>query len=279
MGGTFYRTYLNDGGGPTDEADLATVSGFRLDKYLVTVGRFRQFVAAWDRGWVPLAGSGKHTHLNGGKGLTNGASPGSYEHGWAASDTNKVAPTDANLACTTFPYVTWTPSQGSQENLPINCVTWQEAYAFCIWDGGFLPSEAEWEYAAVGGSQEREYPWGSTDPGTRNQYAIYGCLYPSGSGTCSSVTNIAPVGKAALGAGLWGQVDLAGEVLEFNLDWFTLSFVDPCTDCAYLTATSSGWVLMGGIFSAMAAYFPPARSSSDPYSRSDGVGFRCARAP
>jgi hypothetical protein len=31
--------YANDGGGPTGEADPATVSDFRLDKYLVTVGR------------------------------------------------------------------------------------------------------------------------------------------------------------------------------------------------------------------------------------------------
>src|SRR5271165_983105 len=38
-GGTFYRTFTNDGTGPTEEADPATVSGFRLDKYLVTVGR------------------------------------------------------------------------------------------------------------------------------------------------------------------------------------------------------------------------------------------------
>jgi len=48
-GGTFYRTYTNDGSGPTAEADPATVSSFRLDKYDVTVGRFRQFVSAWER--------------------------------------------------------------------------------------------------------------------------------------------------------------------------------------------------------------------------------------
>jgi len=47
------------------------VGDFKLDKYEVTVGRFRQFVAAWNggAGYTPPAGSGKHTHLNGGNGL------------------------------------------------------------------------------------------------------------------------------------------------------------------------------------------------------------------
>src|SRR5580704_6582483 len=87
-GRTFDRTYdphlLNDGGttvgvavaadgGPIGEAAPATVSSFRLDKYLVTVGRFRQFINALTPpdggiGWLPSPGSGKHTHLNGGAG-------------------------------------------------------------------------------------------------------------------------------------------------------------------------------------------------------------------
>ena len=97
-----------------------------------------------------------------------------------------MSPTSANLASCS-PYSTWTNTASTQENLPINCVNWWESYAFCIWDGGFLPSESEWEYAAAGGSQQREYPWGSAAPGTGNQYAIcqYGidnCYYPSGTG-------------------------------------------------------------------------------------------------
>jgi formylglycine-generating enzyme len=99
----------------------ATISGFRLDKYLVTVGRFRQFVGAWNKGsgWLPSAGSGKHTHLNGGLGLVDiAAVSGTYEMGWDAIDWNpNVAPTDVNLTsnCQNSDYATWTPATGSHE--------------------------------------------------------------------------------------------------------------------------------------------------------------------
>jgi sulfatase modifying factor 1 len=115
-GGTFYRSGGN--GNP------ATVSPFRLDKYDVTVGRFRKFVAAWKGGWTPAAGSGKHSHLNGGKGLATGgtdAGPG-FEPGWLSLDDANLAPTDANLGCT-GPLVgagfsTWTSSAGNNEGRP-----------------------------------------------------------------------------------------------------------------------------------------------------------------
>ncbi|MGB8296537.1 MAG: SUMF1/EgtB/PvdO family nonheme iron enzyme [Polyangia bacterium] len=276
MGGEFYRTYTNDGSGPTAEADPATVSSFRLDKYLVTVGRFRKFVAAWNNGWTPPAGSGKHTHLNGGWGLANAGSPGTYESGWVTTDNSQIAPTDANLACAPFhEAATWTNTSGGQENLPINCVNWWEAYAFCIWDGGWLPSEAEWEYAAAGGSQQREYPWGSTAPGRSNCCAsVYDC-------DCTGVGNVAPVGAATLGAGLWGQLDLAGELNEWNLDWYA-SYVNPCTDCAYLTVAFSR-VNRGSDFGVddVSRLVTSRRgySSSGPAGRYDVLGFRCARTP
>jgi sulfatase modifying factor 1 len=281
-GGTYSRTYTNSGSGPTGTADSATVSGFRLDEYEVTVGRFRQFVAAWNggSGWLPTAGSGKHTHLNGGQGLANSGSAGTYETGWDATDWNNttdVDPTSANLACNAS-YATWTPTAGSNEKLPINCVNWWESEAFCIWDGGFLPSEAEWEYAAAGGSQEREYPWGTTDPGTSSQYAIYNCEYPSPSGSCTGVSNIAPVGTPTAGAGVWGQLDLAGNVWEWNLDWYG-TYVDPCTDCAQLTAASYR-VIRGGDFSYTASVLlPPYRTYNPPTYRGSDTGFRCARTP
>jgi len=229
---------------------------------------------------LPAVGSGKHTHLNKGQGLN--AVYGGYEAGWNPLDDGKIAPTNANL--TSCPASTWTNASGVQENLPIYCVNWYESYAFCSWDGGgFLPSEAEWKYAAAGGSQQREYPWGSTAPGTANQYAIFGCHYPSGSpdasyASCSGVANIAPVGTATLGAGLWGQVDMAGEVREWNLDSYAL-YMEPCTDCAMLQNVSR--VFSGGLFFGASSDLPlpPSRGSDSPADRHDSIGLRCARTP
>lgn len=274
-GGTYYRTYANGDGGATGMADPATVSSFRLDKYLVTVGRYARFVAAWNAGWAPSSGSGKHVDLNGGEGLTNCADPGSYEPGWQTTDNISVAPTDANLNCQ-MGYGTW----GNAADLPINCVNWYEAYAFCIWDGGFLPSEAEWEYAAAGGSLQLPYPWGSTPPGTSNQYSIYGCYYPSISTRCSSVAAIAPVGTATLGAGFWGHLDLAGDLWEWNLDGYGGAYLNPSVDCSYPKVAGNVRVARGGSFDSIALNLAPAkRSSVSPDGRSFDFGFRCARTP
>jgi formylglycine-generating enzyme required for sulfatase activity len=277
-GGSYYRTYYNLGAGPPagSEADQATVSTFGLDKYDVTVGRFRKFVDAWNGGWRPAAGSGKHAHLNSGQGLVNVAiSQSTYEPGWDASYDSNVDTSDGVRACYSG-YGTWTSTASTQENLPINCVNWFEAYAFCIWDGGgFLPSEAEWMYAA-GGSQQLEYPWGSTAPGTANQYAIYGCQYPTGSSMCTGVASIAPVGTATSGGGPFGQFDMVGNLGQWNLD-AQAAFVDPCIDCTYLGPTEAmhhgrGFDIALSALWDRTGYVPPTF-------RGDPIGFRCARSP
>jgi formylglycine-generating enzyme required for sulfatase activity len=294
-GGTFDRTYgpLADGG----EADPATVTGFRLDKYLVTVGRFRQYVNYLvDGGALPASGSGKHLHLNNGQGLVNSAPDGgsAYETGWDANNVNASLPVgsagkqtwDTNLTLCfqaidggTIQYSTWTPSIGTNENLPINCINWFEAYAFCIWDGGFLPSEAEWQYTGAAGSQQRNFPWGSMGPGKNFEYAIYGCEYPSHSGVCTGTLNFAPVGTAALGVGFWGQVDMAGEVFEFVLDWYA-PYVDPCSDCAYLSPAALRPVHGGsyGLYGPINILQPWNRTTIVP-GRGHDYGMRCARTP
>ena len=294
-GGTFFRTYTNSGSGPSGEADPASVSAFRLDKYEATVGRFRNFVdAIAGSGTPPANGSGKHTHLNGGLGLVNvwAADGGStYETGW--SDGWNSYLTDGAPTASYIDYGNWTDVlrcprstwEGNSESRPINCVNWWDAYAFCIWDGGFLPSEAEWEYAAAGGSQQREYPWGAAAPGTEDWYAIFDCNYPADtmmSGCVPmnwSAAAIAPVGTAALGAGLWGQFDLAGNVVEWVLD--TNGGYTRCADCAELPMDSTTpRAVKGGSYSSPTSdILPPYRFGGAPTNRTADQGFRCARVP
>ena len=88
---------------------------------------------------------------------------GSAASGWKSEYTDGLV-ADKNalvtaLGCHQFSTWTNTPDTvGTGETRPIDCVTWYEAQAFCIWDGGRLPTEAEWNYVAAG-SQQRVYPW------------------------------------------------------------------------------------------------------------------------
>ncbi len=286
--GTYYRAFTVDGGAPVGESAQATVSPFSLDVFEVTVGRFRRFVdATRDTGWMPDAGAGIHTHLGKGQGLVEILDGGAivYEQGWqSAWNANVSQGVDWDVNLLSCSPSTWTQYPGDNEHLPINCINWFEAYAFCIWDGGFLPSEAEWEYAAANGNQQRQYPWGSTDPGTTYLYGVYGCEYPGGglvdaAGTCGSVANIAPVGTAHLGMGAWGQLDLGGNVHEQVLDFYHPEYPSPCTDCADLVASGNhisrggSWLVQASAMQTFERFWYPLQD------RDAKAGVRCARSP
>jgi sulfatase modifying factor 1 len=260
-GGTSYRH--NDPGLP------ATVSDFRLDKYEVTIGRYRKFVAAMSAGWKPAAGSGKHDHLSAG-GLFNTYDE-KIEAGWdPAMDTELPSDQrgwDAILMC---PGSIWTPAPVYRENMPVGCVDLAQAYAFCIWDGGFLPSYAEWNYAISGGAEQRKYPWGNDPPDANHaNYCVTPCV-----GTPAVVGS-----KSPLGDGLWGQSDLAGNVWEWLLDT-GLSASVPCKDC--MTNQPGLYIYdVGGAYNS-----GPDTLGTDYYQNYDSpmihgpdLGFRCARAP
>jgi formylglycine-generating enzyme required for sulfatase activity len=280
-GGYFLRDY--DGSQSFHDPSFpATVSTFALDRYEVTVARFRAFVQAWDGGWTPGAGSGKHAHLNGGKGLVDATGgTNAYETGWDSSWSGGIATTltawGTNLGCDTR-NATWTPTTDTNEKAPINCVTWYEAYAFCIWDGGFLPSAAEWDYAAAGGGGsdgQRVYPWSipPSAPHVDCEHANYGLCPPPGS------WNSVGGDTSPLGDGKWGQADLAGNVWEWTLD-LSRAYTTPCVDCAYLTDVSTQRVLRGGGFDDQAKnVFVSSKRAAAPGDRHGDQGIRCARVP
>jgi formylglycine-generating enzyme required for sulfatase activity len=152
---------------------------------------------------------------------------------------------------------------------PMACLTWFQALAFCIWDGGRLPTELEWEFAAAGGSDNRPYPWG-------DDVAITTRL--SGAG---------PVGRHAEARGAFGHDDLAGGVLEWVFDGFSEEFYAPtgpgfgCSDCANTQAPVARVVRGGGDFSCCTGFAPAfrgaARDVGAPGSVPRANGARCAR--
>jgi formylglycine-generating enzyme len=283
----FYRSYDGvDGGLYTSKDDPATVSTLRLDAYEVTVGRFRNFVnAVRNDSYTPPPGSGIHTHLNDGSGLAAvDTDAGAYESGWLTAWNANLQPTDANLQCDPT-YQTWTTSPtapGADDHRPINCVNWYEAYAFCIWDGGFLPSEAEWNYAAAGGDDQREYPWPDVDttgdaspPDISCSFANYS---PSGMPPCFAAGPNDVGSESPMGDGLYGQSDLAGNVWEWVLDAYA-PYVYTCDNCANLGSAPLR-VTRGGSFSLVGtALLSSYRGNNDPTTRDSSIGVRCARVP
>ncbi len=270
-GGTYYRSY--DGVSDKDTSAPATVSSFRLDLFETTVGRFRKFVAASSAGWVPADGSGKHSHLNGGKGLSQGSS-NVEEPGWESTWNSNLAKSQAvwteKLSCEST-YQTWSGTPGVNEERPIVCETWFEAAAFCIWDGGFLPSEAEWNYAASGGDEQRVYPW-SKDPPTSTTVDCGHANYAGCAGT------VIKVGSAPQGDGRWSHADLSGNAWEWNADWYQV-YPTPCVDCGSFTQTSSRAIRGGSYGSAMSNVVASMRNYAAPVYHQHSVGFRCARIP
>lgn len=244
---------------------VVTVSSFALDKYEVTVGRFRAFVKAGGgtQKSPPAIGDGAHPRIAG--------------TGWS-SDWNIHLPADhdaliAAVRGKKFDEYTWTDTVGQSETYPMNCVNWYQAFAFCIWDGGRLPTEAEWEYAVAGGDENRLYPWGNdvTEP------------VPANYNGRPLNSPFFAVGSYPTGNGRWGHADLAGSVSEWvfdgmDSDWYTTTR-DSCRDCANTTDGLRRVMRGEGFGAAAVALRATARYGREPTVHYEGYGFRCARDP
>jgi formylglycine-generating enzyme required for sulfatase activity len=151
-------------------------------------------------------------------------------------------------------------------DLPVSCVHWRDADAYCRFAKKRLPSEREWEYAARG-PFATSFPWGTATSCTNAVTLV------NDQSAKSCAPKPARAGAHPAGGSVFGVQDMSGNVEEWTSDWYVES-LGP----GPAPRSGAAHVLRGGGWLS-----PPSQSRTT--SRDWGsaleagpnVGFRCAR--
>jgi len=150
-------------------------------------------------------------------------------------------------------------AEGAGGNHPAVGMDWSEAKAYCAAIGGRLPTEAEWEYAARGGSPERYYD-------TLSEVAWYE--------RNSDDHSHAVAQKAPNALGLY---DVLGNVYEWVLDRYYNQYDDSTETVEEPLAPNASAVARGGAWHSGAKDVRVSNRFGVPNDYADAnVGFRCA---
>jgi eukaryotic-like serine/threonine-protein kinase len=147
-------------------------------------------------------------------------------------------------------------------NYPVVFVSWRHAAAYCVWAGGRLPYEAEWEKAARG-TDGRLFPWGNSPPD--DQLVRF------------NTNDTIAVGNYPAGASPYGVYDMAGNVIEWVFDFFNPNYYSISPDINPLgPANGSARVFRGGSYHNPADGIRTVMRGSRPESHANvDFGFRC----
>ncbi len=200
---------------------------------------------------------------------------------------------------TWMPGATWRTPEGPGSSIegrdkhPVVHVSYEDAAAFAKWTRKRLPTEAEWEYAARGGTILIPYPWGrEPNPSGMQPANTWQGAFPEKDDGADGFRGTSPAGSFAPNP--YGIQDLAGNVAEWCADWFSQTYYaelrpDPNRaahrdpkgpDTSSDPAEPGVWkrVVRGGSWlSTPADYRVSARAREAPDFTASWLGFRCVR--
>jgi formylglycine-generating enzyme required for sulfatase activity len=181
-----------------------------------------------------------------------------------------------------------------KDDHPVVHVSWFDAAAYAKWAGKRLPTEAEWEFAARGGLEGKEFVWGDEPfSDAKPQCNVFQGHFPDTNTMKDGYARTSPV-KAFPPNG-FGLYDMAGNVWQWCNDWFLPD--------AYARRAGQGVVVnpagpdfsfdprvrppervhRGGSFLCCVGYCfnyrPSARMGCTPDSGMSHLGFRCVQSP
>ena len=249
------RTTIGSNSGLPNERPVfeTEVSAFFMDKDLVTVAQFREFVEA--TGYVTEAEQ-----------FGNGIVFDFDQAQWVLLDG------------VTWAYPNGPEAPAAEENHPVRQVSWNDAVAYLEWAGKRLPTEIEWEHAARGGdNRDQLYAWGnSLMEDERYQANTWTGTFPSENSGADGFRQTSPVGEFNITE--LGLSDMGGNVWEWTQEWYRpYAF----RDRPYHPTPQSEKVLRGGSFmchiSYCHGYRVSARSHTTPDNAAFHTGFRGVR--
>jgi formylglycine-generating enzyme len=301
-GGTFMMGANNDQA-YADEypRHQVTVEGFWMDKTTVTNAQFRRFIES--TGYVTTAEKAPDwEELK--KQLREGTPKPSDEVLVAASlvfvpPKHPVSLNNHYQWWAWVPGANWRHPEGPDSNIqgkddyPVVHISWFDAEAYAQWAGKRLPNEAEWEWAARGGHEDKVYPWGNEhiEEGMPKANAWQG-RFPNFNSGWDGFHGLAPV-KSFQPNG-YGLFDMAGNVWEWCSDWYHDDYHNRISNSEGIvnpTRPSNSYnprepsdaqkVMRGGSFlcndSYCSGYRVARRMKSTPDSGAGHIGFRCVK--